>query len=347
MTKSYFSVLGIRVAEKVLSRIFADVTCMPNDNPGFDFICDHRYRVRVRLAGGRRRTDSPRSVRWSFSTKRNPIADYFLCIAFESRDKLTPLHYWLIPGDVLSHLMNSSISETTLDRWAEYEKPLDDTIVCCDIMRDMKEKTRADKTEYDRQYRIKHRDKINRYSRQYYTEHRDDHANRERARRYRTEHQDKVNAGKRKCYYASSGGQPMSKNRSCSMFLGVYVAERLLAHLFKNVTRMPHNNPGFDFKCGQGFLVDAKSACSQISPNGTIKWIFTIRRNTVPDYFLCIAFDNRDKLTPLHYWLIPGDVLSHLMLASISETTLDKWAKYEKPIDEAICCCNTMKGEIQ
>ncbi len=32
--------------------------------------------------------------------------------------------------------------------------------------------------------------------------------------------------------------------------------------------------------------------------------------------------------------------------SEISETTLDKWAKYEKPIDEAIICCNTIKGVI-
>lgn len=30
---------------------------------------------------------------------------------------------------------------------------------------------------------------------------------------------------------------------------------------------------------------------------------------------------------------------------SISPSTLDKWAEYEKPIDDAIICCNEMKGD--
>jgi hypothetical protein len=202
---------------------------------------------------------------------------------------------------------------------------------------------KEEKAEYDRRYRAEHRDKILEQKRQYYVEHRESEL--ERQRRYHAEHREAANERFRQARY-NKGGQSMSENRSCSSFLGIYVAEQLLSHLFKNVTRMPNNNPGFDFICGQGYMVDTKSCCNKTSPYGKIFWTFTIKHNPVADYFLCIAFDNRIDLNPLHYWLIPGGVLSHLVKATISESTLMKWAEYEKPIDEAICCCNTMKEGI-
>lgn len=211
-----------------------------------------------------------------------------------------------------------------------------------------------DRTEYFRQYREEHQSE----QRRYYVEHceeikersRQRHAAnreecRERSRQYYIEHRREMKEHSSKNYY-NHGGQPMTDNRSCSLFLGVCVAERLLSHLFKNVTCMPNNNPGFDFRCGKGYLVDVKSGCIRISSTGTIYWQFTIKRNTIADYFLCIAFDNRRDLNPLHHWLIPGDVLSHLMNATISETTLAKWAEYEKPIDAAISCCDAIKEAI-
>lgn len=201
----------------------------------------------------------------------------------------------------------------------------------------------SDRTEYYRQYYAEHRDKKRERSRQYYAEHREQEN--ERSRRWHAEHRDVANKRVRQGYY-NSGGQAMSENHSCPAFLGVYVAERLLSRLFKNATRMPINNPGFDFRCGQGYMVDVKASCRHISPHGTVAWSFNIDRNDTADFFLCIAFDNRCDLNPLHYWLIPGDVLSRLVCASISETTLAKWAKYEKPLDDAIACCNTMKGAI-
>jgi hypothetical protein len=138
----------------------------------------------------------------------------------------------------------------------------------------------------------------------------------------------------------------MAENRSCSQFLGVHVAERMLSHLFNDVTRMPRGNPGYDFKCVNGYMVDSKAGCRRVRHGEAVTWQFNIRHNTVADYFLCLAFDNRESLNPEHLWLIPGDVLSHLNCASISETTLDKWSEYEKPVSEAINCCNTIRGDI-
>ena len=139
-----------------------------------------------------------------------------------------------------------------------------------------------------------------------------------------------------------NGQRPMSENKECASYLGVCVAERVLRHVFKDVVRMPYGNPGYDFVCNRGYLVDSKSSCIIKSKNG---WSFAIRRNIVADYFLCLAFDNREYLNPLHVWLIHGGVLSHLTGASISPSTIHKWDEYKLDIDKVISCCDTLKGD--
>ena len=194
---------------------------------------------------------------------------------------------------------------------------------------------RAGMNEQSRQYRADHRDKIKQYNRQYGIDHK------EEIKKYHTDHRDERNEQSRQYQYRN-GSLPMAENRSCAQFLGVHIAEHVLSQLFKNVVRMPNNNPGFDFKCANGYLVDCKAGCRRVRQGG---WQFTIRHNTIADYFLCMAFDDREHLNPEHVWLIPGKVLSHLDGASISETTLGKWAEYEKPIDEVISCCDTIRGD--
>lgn len=139
--------------------------------------------------------------------------------------------------------------------------------------------------------------------------------------------------------------QPMNENRECPSFLGVHVAERVLSHIFKNVQKMPYNNPGFDFRCGNGYLVDSKCSCRYHRLHRAESWLFTIRKNRIAEYFLCLAFNNRNDLTPEHLWLIPaGDVNDHTTI-TITETRLDKWSKYEQPVDRVMACCNVLKGD--
>ena len=133
---------------------------------------------------------------------------------------------------------------------------------------------------------------------------------------------------------------PIGENKDCALYLGVYVAERVLSHVFKNVQRMPYGNPGFDFICGQGYKIDVKSAC--LHKNG--RWAFTINHNTTAEYFLCLAFDNREDLNPLYVWLIPGEKLNHLAGASIRPSTIHKWDDYKLDISKVVSCCNTLKG---
>lgn len=130
------------------------------------------------------------------------------------------------------------------------------------------------------------------------------------------------------------------ENKSCALFLGVHVAEQVLSRVFKDVKLMPPNNPGYDFICNHGKKIDVKSACIRKTYDN---WSFYISHNTTADYFLCIAFDNRDNLTPLHLWLIPGKAINRLECATISKSTLSKWDEYKLDINKIVTCCDNLK----
>jgi len=135
--------------------------------------------------------------------------------------------------------------------------------------------------------------------------------------------------------------QPMGENKECSQYLGIHIAEQVLSHVFENVKQMPLHNPGYDFTCGGGYDVDVKSSCRH--NNG--RWMFNIKRNTIANYFLFLAFDSREDLNPQHIWLIPGNIVNHLVGASITPSTIHKWDKYRLNINKVIKCCNIMKGD--
>jgi hypothetical protein len=137
------------------------------------------------------------------------------------------------------------------------------------------------------------------------------------------------------------GGEHLSRdNRDCSLFLGVHVAEGVLRHVFKNVEVMPHGNIGYDFICNHGKKIDVKSSCHK--DNG---WMFHIRHNIVADYFLCLAFDNREDLTPLGIWLLPGAEFAHLDGARITPNKFNKWDEYKLDIERVITCCDTIRSK--
>lgn len=135
----------------------------------------------------------------------------------------------------------------------------------------------------------------------------------------------------------------MSENKKCSMYLGVHIAERILSNVFKEVKRMPTNHPGYDFICNHGKKIDVKSSCARIRKTHSPQWAFNINNNTEADYFLCIAFDNRESLIPLYLWMIPGDIVNTRRGISISETTLTKWNSFKLPLNKVISCCNAFR----
>ena len=105
----------------------------------------------------------------------------------------------------------------------------------------------------------------------------------------------------------NNGGQPMSENKECSLYLGVHVAEQVLSKVFKNVKQMPNGNKGYDFICNKNMKIDVKSSTILKRDYKSDSWLFQIKRNKIADYFLCLAFDNREDLNPLHIWLIPSE----------------------------------------
>lgn len=135
------------------------------------------------------------------------------------------------------------------------------------------------------------------------------------------------------------GMRAFNENKECTQYLGIHVAERVLSQVFKDVLVMPMHNPGYDVICNHGKRIDIKSSCQR--ENGS--WAFHIERNTIADFFLCIAFDNREDLTPLHAWLISGNKLNHLVGASIRPGTIHKWDKYRLDMSKICACCDAMR----
>lgn len=149
--------------------------------------------------------------------------------------------------------------------------------------------------------------------------------------------------------------RPMKDCKGDGVYLGVFVAERVLSSLFDNVQRMQYGNSGYDFVCGKGYKIDVKSACLNTREivNTYFDWNFRIKKNKIADYFLLLAFDNIDDLNPMHIWLIKGNEVirkrkfNEFVLFSISDSILSmrKVEKYELKgkLREIIDCCNIMK----
>ena len=125
--------LGVHVAEHVLSMVFKDVHKMPYNHQGYDFICNKGMKIDVKSSTAHKKTNT--SDWFGFHIRRNKIADYFLCLAFDSRENLEPKHLWLLPADKINHVVNAVISLNTINKWDEYKLPIDKVISCCDTMR--------------------------------------------------------------------------------------------------------------------------------------------------------------------------------------------------------------------
>ena len=173
--------------------------------------------------------------------------------------------------------------------------------------------------ECQKEYRKKNKEKIKEYNKEWY------------------EH----GGGREK-----AGCQSMYKNKACSNYLGIVIAERLVRHLFNDVEVMPNGNPKFDFICNRGKKIDVKSCTARVrhNNNSTVNdWAFHIDKNTVADYFICVAFDNVDDINPIHMWMIPVSEINMLYGIQISSSVINKWNKWERSIEDVQMCCNTIR----
>ena len=180
---------------------------------------------------------------------------------------------------------------------------------------------------YMKQYQKNNKEKINKYNMQYYKN-----------------NKEKINKISNQ-YYIDNRDNSMSENKDCALYLGIHVAEQVLFNVFKNVKQMPNGNEGFDFICNKGMKIDVKSGTIHIYDTSLEHWLFRINKNEIADYFLCLAFDNREDLNPLHIWLIPAKYINHLVSLTISKSTIHKWDKYKLDVNKVIDCCSKMKGD--
>ena len=157
--------------------------------------------------------------------------------------------------------------------------------------------------------------------------------------KYRKTHVDVIRERRRQ----KSDGHSMYENKKCSHYLGIVIGERLVRHLFNNVEVMPFGNLKFDFICNRGKKIDVKTKCMYKRENGNIRWKFQIKKNKIADFFILVAFDNRNDLNPLHLWMIPGNEINHQNSLSISVSTIHKWDKWKRDINDAQICCAEMK----
>ena len=151
-------------------------------------------------------------------------------------------------------------------------------------------------------------------------------------------------------WYTHSKGlnQPYDENKSCGLYLGVYIAEQILSNYFDSMKKAPMHTKGYDFICGNGFKIDVKSSSRRLNNHGKKVWQFDLRCNQIADYFLLIAFSEREHLIPLHVWLVPSDLYRKHQKIGISDNSksLDRWKQYEKPITEVIEKCASFKGVV-
>jgi hypothetical protein len=126
---------------------------------------------------------------------------------------------------------------------------------------------------------------------------------------------------------------PYTESKGSSQYLGVYVAESVLADVFKSATRCPFGNKGYDFVCGRNYKIDVKSACLSHKDSWP-GWGFAINGNKIADYFLCIAFGDRESLDPQFLLLIPGPEVNHLSALVVRKSNFQKWAKYQLPLED-------------
>jgi hypothetical protein len=128
-----------------------------------------------------------------------------------------------------------------------------------------------------------------------------------------------------------------------STYLGIHIAEKKLMEVFENAKRMPYANPGYDFICGKGFKIDVKASCRRYRKGrkGEIIipfWQFNIDKNTMADYFFCIAYTDRISQKIEHIWLVPGQRVNYLrgLYISPSEKSQSIWRNYELEVDSHV-----------
>lgn len=145
---------------------------------------------------------------------------------------------------------------------------------------------------------------------------------------------------------------PAEDNPDCPRYFGDFT-ESLMIQTFEGATKMPSNNPGYDWTCKKGDKIDNKGSCLIYRKGKSPMWQFNIMYNNITDWFILSAWDNRDSLNPLHVWAFHKDDIVRgrkfwrrdtLAITDISKG-LKEFEKYEitHRLDELKELCNMKK----
>lgn len=132
-----------------------------------------------------------------------------------------------------------------------------------------------------------------------------------------------INEYRNELRYKKDIRTPLSENKGCESYFGVYIVEhvlnKFLPTIFDYVEYMKYGNRGFDFICKdpkQEFIdrypqlklkreieykIQSTARCLDF---GTDHSHFPIMYNDIPEYFIFSSWDNRDNLNLLHVWMI-------------------------------------------
>lgn len=127
--------LGYYISESVLSKTFKNIVRMPANHPGYDFECNRHYKIDVKSST--MLYQHGKTSYWAYIIKENKIPDYFLIIAWDTRENLKPLHIWLIPSNLINTKKILYIGNTTksLSKWKKYERPIKTVLSHCKIFK--------------------------------------------------------------------------------------------------------------------------------------------------------------------------------------------------------------------
>lgn len=115
---------------------------------------------------------------------------------------------------------------------------------------------------------------------------------------------------------------PSSEDENLSQYfgnLGEKLLKKFLHTIFENVERMKYTNFGYDFICNnvskefidkypifkleanKEYRIQVRTRCRRVYGK-YIRWDFTVNYDNA-DYFILIAFDNREDLNIIHMWI--------------------------------------------
>ncbi|MCK4668289.1 hypothetical protein KAU33_16170 [Candidatus Dependentiae bacterium] len=128
--------LGIVIGERLCRHLFKNVQVMPTHNTGFDIICNKGEKIEIKTSC--MCLEHGKYPYWGFNIGRNKIADFFILVAFDNIEDLNPIHLWMIPGSEINNNSGKSIRPSTVHKWNQWERSIEEIQLCCNELKEEK-----------------------------------------------------------------------------------------------------------------------------------------------------------------------------------------------------------------